>query len=272
MNRGPVRRSCAGPTGPVSYLDRDGPGVPVLFLHPVNTAGAIWTELMEHVDRRAVAVDYRGHGESGHVGPFLPADYAADALAVMDAAGLDRVVLVGASVGGAVSVELALRSPERVAGIALFGAALTFDMDEAALTQAVDVLHTLGPQEFFRSLSGDILGPGAAADLPDRIATLAGGRPVALIAEILRGTFGEADSRPAAEAVHVAGPPPSLVVTGSHDPTCPPAKADELAGYLACTAVVLEAIGHLPMLEAPKESAVLLLAFLADTETETERD
>jgi pimeloyl-ACP methyl ester carboxylesterase len=271
VNRDPVRLSCAGPTGPVSYLQWGGSGAPLMFLHPVNTAGEIWVDLMDHLDHPAIALDYRGHGSSGRQGPFLPADYAADALAAMDAAGLDRGVLVGASVGGAVSVELAVAAPGRVAGIALFGAALSFDMDEAALDEAIAGLRRLGVEEWFRTLSGSILGPDASPALPDRIATLAGGRPTELIEEILRGTFLAADSRPAAHAVQTAGPPPALVVAGTHDPTCPTTKADELAGYLVCPCVVMDQIGHLPMLEAPKESAVLLSNFLATAFPE-ERD
>lgn len=266
MEPGLLRRSCSGPTGPLSYLQwgARGGGTPLLFLHPVNTAGVVWTDLMEHVDRAAIALDYRAHGDSGGSGPFLPEDYATDALAVMDAAGLDEVVLVGGSVGGAVSVELTVRARERVAGIALFGAALTFGMTEDAMAEAVAELHRLGPAEWFRALSVDILGPAAPADVPDRIADLAGARPPELIAEVLRGTFVEADSRQAAAVLHTSGPPPALVVAGSHDPTCPPTRADELAGYLRCTPIVLDGVGHVPMLEAPKDTAALLCSFLSE--------
>jgi pimeloyl-ACP methyl ester carboxylesterase len=261
---GPIRRSCAGSAGKVSYLEWGGrPGAtPLLFLHPVNTAAEIWVDLMDQLDRPAVAVDYRGHGRSDHRGPFLPTDFAADAFAALDDAGLPRAVLVGGSIGGAVSVEMAHRSPEKVAGIALFGAGLRFGIDTETLHALTTAMTELGPAEWFRSMSGDILGPDAPTDVPARIAQLAGGRPAELIAEILQGTFCDADSRPAADTVRSAGPPPALVATGSHDPTCPPAMAEELAGYLACTAVVMDRLGHLPMLEAPKETAALLGAFL----------
>ena len=67
-----------------------------------------------------VAFDARGHGSSSPAGG--PPDYTydelvADALAVLDAEGVDRAALVGQSMGSATAVALALRHPERVSAL-----------------------------------------------------------------------------------------------------------------------------------------------------------
>ena len=62
-----------------------------------------------------VALDQRGMGETeAPAGPYTMAEYAADARALLDHLGLDRVRVVGTSFGGMVAQELAVTAPERV--------------------------------------------------------------------------------------------------------------------------------------------------------------
>jgi 3-oxoadipate enol-lactonase len=133
------RLATQGKAGELSYLSWPGPSTvtPILYLHPVNTAAAIWSAVAAEVGagRPALAVDYRAHGGSEAGGPYHPVDYAMDALAVLDAAEVARAHVVCGSIGGAVATELALAAPERVAGIAAFGATLGLFWDTAALTE-----------------------------------------------------------------------------------------------------------------------------------------
>ena len=80
---------------------------------------ADWSALLEHLRpfRRAVALDWRGHGRSG-----LPAEedfslptLAAEVAAAIDRLGLDRFALVGHSAGGVIALAYASRYPDRVA-------------------------------------------------------------------------------------------------------------------------------------------------------------
>jgi pimeloyl-ACP methyl ester carboxylesterase len=73
-------------------------------------------------DRQVVAMDLRGRGESGYdsmAETYRPDVYVEDVRAVLDAAGVDRVVFVGTSLGGTVSMMFAVAHPHRVAGIVL---------------------------------------------------------------------------------------------------------------------------------------------------------
>ncbi|MFC3098809.1 alpha/beta fold hydrolase [Alteraurantiacibacter palmitatis] len=71
---------------------------------------------------RVIAVDFRGRGDSDYArdtATYVPATYVADVAALLDQAGLERVVTVGTSLGGLVSVFLANAMPERIAGMVI---------------------------------------------------------------------------------------------------------------------------------------------------------
>jgi pimeloyl-ACP methyl ester carboxylesterase len=69
---------------------------------------------------RVVAFDNRGVGRSARPpGPYTVASMADDAVAVLDAAGIDRAHVYGISLGGMIAQEIALRRPERVDSLVL---------------------------------------------------------------------------------------------------------------------------------------------------------
>jgi len=111
-------------SSPALSIDDGGyGGIPVLFVHSLAGNSGHWSSQLEHLrrDRRAIAVDLRGHGKSD---PARDGDYSIDAMAndidsVSKALGLNRFVLVGHSMGGSVSIEYAGRHPEMVAGLLL---------------------------------------------------------------------------------------------------------------------------------------------------------
>ncbi|HZZ50763.1 MAG TPA: alpha/beta hydrolase [Pseudonocardia sp.] len=253
----PGRFTVRGPAGAISALVWDGPPeeLPVLFLHPVNTGASVWDAVAPALGRRALAIDYRGHGRSDPGPSYLPADFAADALAALDHVGWSTVALAGGSIGGAVAVEIASRVPERVAGVACFGATLRIGLTEGELAPALADLSARGPSDWFAANGADIIGPASVPGVVERLVELSRGRESATVSEIVRATFSLADARPAAQRLPRV---PALVAVGTHDTTCPLSMATELASHLRTDVVTLPGIGHLPMLEAPGEVARLL--------------
>jgi pimeloyl-ACP methyl ester carboxylesterase len=104
------------------YFERSGSGPPLLFL---NGSGSTLksSELVINAFRsrfEVIAHDQRGLGQTAiPLGPYSMAEYAADALALLDHVGLPSCRVVGVSFGGMVAQELAVTAPERVERLAL---------------------------------------------------------------------------------------------------------------------------------------------------------
>ena len=111
---------------------RGSRGAPaVVLLHAGVADRRVWHGVLDRLeddDLDLVAYDRRGYGQTprGAEG-FRHVD---DLVAVLDAAGADRAVLVGNSMGGALALDLALERPDRVAALLLIGAAVSGMTDE----------------------------------------------------------------------------------------------------------------------------------------------
>jgi esterase len=102
---------------------REGKGYPVLFVHGFSHNRFVWEPIANSLAPalKPYLVDLRGHGDSGWspAGRYAPKDYARDLPRLLDRLALDRVVVVGHSLGGLTAALFAAQSPHRVTGIAL---------------------------------------------------------------------------------------------------------------------------------------------------------
>lgn len=108
------------------YVDFAGPasGVPVLCLHGLSRNARDFTELAERLceTRRVLALDFRGRGGSqwdATVTNYQAPTYVGDVLALLAHERLERVIIIGTSLGGIVGVGLAQVKPGAVAGLVL---------------------------------------------------------------------------------------------------------------------------------------------------------
>lgn len=104
------------------YYERAGAGPRLLFLNGSGATLAGVGMLLQQFTPRCdvLAHDQRGLGKTAiPPGPYAMADYAADALALLDHVGWESCRVVGVSFGGMVAQELAVTAPERVERLAL---------------------------------------------------------------------------------------------------------------------------------------------------------
>ena len=112
----------AGPAGPLVVWDHAGPPPAALLLHGIGNYGRAWDFVADAVAGRLrlIAPDARGHGDSAKPETgYAPGDFAADALAILDALDIERPVVVGHSMGGGHALAFALAHPERVARLVI---------------------------------------------------------------------------------------------------------------------------------------------------------
>lgn len=112
---------------------------PVLAIHGITGSSQSWAPVARALSGRVslAAVDLRGRGDSaGLPGPFGIARHVGDMIAVLDAIGLPRALVVGHSLGAYVASALATAHPDRVAGLVLVDGGLTVPGSEGADPEA----------------------------------------------------------------------------------------------------------------------------------------
>ena len=103
-------------------IDTGGEGQPVVLLHSIGLDHQAWRDVIPLLaaKRRVIAYDLRGHGHAaGAPKPFTLQGFASDLAALLDACGIDRIHLVGLSLGGAIAQYFTLGHPARIASLAL---------------------------------------------------------------------------------------------------------------------------------------------------------
>jgi pimeloyl-ACP methyl ester carboxylesterase len=145
------------------YWEWPGSGPTLVCLHPSGHYGRIWEGVAQQLapQFRVLAPDQRGHGDSGQPTSGNGAeDYAADVEALAAGRGLDRIVLVGHSLGARTAMVHAAEHPERVSHMILVGGPHFSTIEPGA-----DVAHWTGNSNAMRQRERHIASAEAAADV-----------------------------------------------------------------------------------------------------------
>ncbi len=108
-------------SGATIHWDSQGQGTPVLLIMGHLYSSKLWYPLLPALtqDHRAIWFDNRGTGESATTPGVTIEQLTADALAVLDAAGIDKAHVYGVSMGGGIAAEFAMAYPERTKSVTL---------------------------------------------------------------------------------------------------------------------------------------------------------
>jgi pimeloyl-ACP methyl ester carboxylesterase len=231
----------------------------LLFIHGAGGSHLLWLAQLRALAARAntVAIDLPGHGRSAAPGCRQVADYAAAVRGFIAAAGLQRSLVCGLSMGGAIAQSLLLEgAPGLVGGILI---------STGARLRVLPAIFDLLERDFPAYL--DLLGQMLAAPEADpRVIEAAVREAAACPAEITRGDF-EACDRFDVVARLPAIAHPVLVIAAEGDRLTPPKYgrllADKIPG--ARLALVPQA-GHIAPLERPEAVSALIEGFLSELE------
>lgn len=233
----------------------------VVLLNSIGTDMSLWDGCVPHLlpAFRVLRLDTRGHGASdAPAGDYTLAGLAADVVAVMDAADVDRAAVAGVSLGGMIAMQLALDRPERVAALALVCTSAA--MDRAAWDARIATVRAHGTAAIADLAMGRFLSPGFVRTHGG----VADGIRRGLVAMADTGYAGAAaairdmtviDRLPVLQA-------PTLVVAGDRDTSTPFAGHGEpIATAIPHAEVTHLDAAHLAPIEAPATLAAALRGF-----------
>ena len=254
-------------------FEAQGSGPPLLGIMGLGYGRWGWEPVVDLVARRhrLLTFDNRGYGESDTPpGPYTAAQLAGDALAVLDAAGVDRAHVLGASLGGAVAQELALRHPgrvDRLVLVATMSGMTNMHPIPAPTLQLMAEAPTLDPAIALRRFVENALKPEPQPALVERIVAIRTANPpdpAGWAAQAgIWSSFDVWDELPNVSA-------PTLVVQGEGDVVVDPRNAAALAGRIPGAQLRLVPGGHLFFWNRPAEFAALLEEFLDADEAHDE--
>jgi pimeloyl-ACP methyl ester carboxylesterase len=142
---------------------QEGSGTPVLLIMGHLYSSRMWAPLLPALTQkhRAIFFDNRGTGKSDTTRSVTISELAADALAVLDAAGAERAHVYGVSMGGGIAAEFAMRHPDRVTSLVL-GCTMMKTEAGARRPWVARILYYL-PSPLVRALPRNRAGYGSAA-------------------------------------------------------------------------------------------------------------
>ena len=248
-------------------VEVQGEGPAVLFVHGYPLDRTIWREQIDALEGYLrIAPDLRGMGQSD--APDLGYGmelYAADLAALLDALGVDDVVLCGLSMGGYIAFEFVRQWRSRVRGLVLMDTRAEADSPEVrrARDAAAATAREQGTAAVSDAMLPKMLAPSTLTERPDvveRVRATMAATPVSGLV----GALGAMRDRVGSEALlpTLAGIP-TLVLVGAADILTPPDQARAMAEAIpGAQLAVIPGAGHLPPVEQPAATTKSLREFL----------
>ena len=240
----------------------DPAGEPVLFLHGYTDSWFSFSTVLDRLPAgvRAIVPSQRGHGDSQHPACcYRLSDFAADAVAVLDALNVPRATVVGHSMGSLVAQRVAIDRPDRVIRLMLIGsgttarvsAVLEFNTEVQKLSDPVAVA-------FVRDFQQSSIARPVPAAFMDGVLRESAKVPARVWRDALAGLL----APDAANRLDRIGTD-TLIVWGDQDAFWPRSSQEELQRAIpAARLITYPGVGHSPQWEDPDRFAADLEAFV----------
>jgi pimeloyl-ACP methyl ester carboxylesterase len=261
------------------YVEESGEGTPILFIHEFGGNHESWEPQLRYFSRRHRCITYaaRGYPPSdvpASVEAYSQATAADDAIAVLDALGVDKAHIVGLSMGGFCTIHFGLRTPERALSLIVAGAGYGCEKEfeeyfRRVSLEVADHFETQGAKEFSKIYA---LGasrvqfqnkdPRGWQEFARRLATHSDRGA----ANTMRGVQARRPSFYDLEDGLKEMMVPTLVVVGDEDDHCLQPGIFLKKTIPACGLSVFPKTGHTLNLEEPAAFNALLTEFIAQVE------
>ena len=271
----------------INYVDMgEGDATPVVLVHGLAGQWQNWIENIPRLarDRRVIAPDLPGFGMSA-----MPADgeisiqaYGRVVQRFCEELGLERVALIGNSMGGFITAEMTIQDPDRVERLVLISAAgiTSSNVYEAPtaligrIAQAITAATAAGHKRMARRPRGRHASLALVARHPSKL------KPDVCWEGLMKGA-----DKPGFRAALMASVRydyrerlseircPTLILWGENDSVITVEDAHQYERLIRDSRkTVMEDTGHVPMVERPRAVNDVLLEFLAETGPSEERE
>lgn len=237
-------------------------GQPVLFLHGFTDSWFSYSRVLDGLPptTRAIVPTQRGHGDSERPACcYRVADFAADAVALLDALGVERAAVVGHSMGSFVAQRIAIDHPARVSRLVLIGSGAKAATDPVVeLHRAVQKLTDPIPPAFVRVFQEDMLSRPVPQAFLDTVVRDSGKVPARVWRDALTGLLAPEVALQSGR-IHAQ----TLIVWGENDLVFARSDQDDLVRAIGgARLIAYPGIGHSPHWELPDEFIADLREFL----------
>jgi len=235
----------------MSYIDV-GAGETLVLIHGLGANATAWGEQLEELSssHRVVAMDLRGHGDSGYRPdePVTLRTLVDDLVALLRDLGVERAHVCGNSLGGMLALELWVRWPALLKSLILADTAAFFPPPQI-LEEFLRLFDHMEMMAWARFMAPRLLWRGAPASLVEEMVQMMAATSRAVYRQGLVAVF-LADYRWMLPLVDI----PTLILVGEEDQATPVGYARFLEHHIkgAMLQVVPQA-AHLPHRENPRE-------------------
>lgn len=235
--------------------------VPLVFLHGVGSDKSVWDFQVKELsrNRRVVALDYAGYGESDLPQKDLTrAEIAAYVFGALDALEIEKAHVCGLSMGGVITLEMFAQNPNRIASLILCNTFAKHPNGAEILNRSVNFIENNSMRELAEQRVEFLLAPETSNDIRRTV--------VETMARIDKKSY-----RWASDAVWTADylellpkiNVPTLVIGGDLDQPTPPDLSRELAFNIkGAKMVIIQNAAHLSNLDQPRIFNELIKTFI----------
>lgn len=247
--------------GAIGVAEAGSGGVPLVLLHGVGSDKSVWAPQLAHFgqQRRTIALDYPGYGQSASRPAATREDFAAAMWDALDALGVGQAHLCGLSLGGVVAIAMHAARPQRCASLIIANSFAIHPEGTAIHDRSLLAARNLGMRGLAQARLEALLSPAAGADVRHQVVeTMAAIDPAAYA--LGAASVWLADQRERASRIAC----PTLILCGSEDSITPPALSDQLKQLIPhATLVEIAGASHLSNLDQPAIFNRVLETFFA---------
>ncbi len=248
-----------------------GSGPAIVLIHGFGAAIDWWDAIAPQLasDHLVISIDLIGHG--GTAAP--PSGYSIPrqaelVAAILDTLGVERVTVIGHSMGGEVATALAERNPARIERMILIDSPAVADGTFTPLTHLY--LEPVVGQLLSRLQTDDALRHGLEQGfapgfpVPDAFVTDLKQLTYTAFHSAHEESIAYRQAKPPYKRIAALQPlPPLLAIFGAQDAIVPPASAKLFEQVPGARVVIIEGSGHSPMVEAPQKTLESIRGFLS---------